>query len=126
MAITYTWDIENVDVLPSYNNHENVVFRVVWNCKAEDSDGNTKDQSGVVELDIDSTAENFIPVDQLTKQNIIDWVKATVAVSVIEKGLIPATKTISFRDTSEPTITVAQQLAALADKADTTPQPDSE
>jgi len=126
MAITYTWDIENVDILPSYNNHENVVFRVVWNCKAEDADGNIKDQSGVVELDIDSTAENFIPVDQVTKQNIIDWVKETVAVSVIEKGLIPATKTISFRDTAEPTVTVAQQLSALADQSDVTPQPDSE
>jgi hypothetical protein len=123
MPITYTWDIENVDVLPSHNGNENVVFRVVWNCKAEDADGNTKDQSGVVELDIDSESENFIPVDQVTKQNIIDWVKATVAVSVIEKGLIPAVKTISFRNVSESTATVAQQLEALSQQSDTTPQP---
>jgi hypothetical protein len=126
MAITYTWDVENVDVLPSHNGNENVVFRVVWNCKAEDDEGNSKDQSGVIELDIDSDSDNFIPVDQVTKQNIIDWVKATVAVSVIEKGLIPAVKTISFRDAAEPTVTVAQKLADLANQSDVTPQPDSE
>jgi hypothetical protein len=39
MATTYTWDVENVDLIGSHNGNENVVFRVVWKCTAADDAG---------------------------------------------------------------------------------------
>lgn len=124
MATTYTWDVENVDLLGSHNGNENVVFRVVWKCTAQDDAGNTKDQVGVVELDPNVSPETFISVDNVTKQNIIDWVKSTVAVNVIERDLIPNITTITFRNTGT-NVTVSEMIAEAAAKQNTTPDPDN-
>ena len=111
MATTYTWDIENVDLLDSHNGNENVVYRVVWKCTATNDDGASKYQVGVVDLDINNTSTQFISIESVTKQNIIDWVTATVAVNVIQRDLIPGVKTISFAKSTSTSITVAEQLA---------------
>ena len=125
MATTYTWDIENVDLIDNHEGNENVVFRVVWKCTATSDNGKTKDQVGVVELNPNVPSENFIPVEQVTKQNIIDWVKSTVAVSVIERDLNPGVTTITFMNTTGTNVTVAEQIAAAAAKQDTTPDPNN-
>jgi len=125
MATTYTWDIENVDLIDNHEGNENVVFRVVWKCTATSDSGKTKDQVGVVELNPNVAAEDFIPVDQVTKQDIINWVKNTVAVSVIERDLNPSVTSITFMNTTGTNITVAEQLAAANNKQDTTPDPNN-
>jgi hypothetical protein len=125
MATTYTWDIENVDLIDNHEGNENVVFRVVWKCTATSDTGRTKDQVGVVELNPNVSSEDFIPVEQVTKQNIIDWVKSTVAVSVIERDLNPGVTTITFMNTTGTNVTVAEQIAAAAAKQDTTPDPNN-
>ncbi len=125
MATTYTWDIENVDLLNSHGGNENVVFRVVWKCTATGDSGSEKSQIGVVELNPNVDPENFIPVESVTKQNIIDWVKSTVAVAVIERDLNPDVTTITFSNTTGTTVTVADQIAAAAAKQDTTPDPNN-
>ncbi len=125
MATTYNWDIETVDLLNSHGGNENVVFRVVWKCTAISDSGTEKSQIGVVELDPNVPPENFISVENVTKQNIIDWVKSTVAVTVIERDLNPEVTTITFANTPEATVTVADQIAAAAAKLDTTPDPNN-
>ena len=125
MATTYTWDIENVDLLNSHGGNENVVFRVVWKCTATSDSGSERSQIGVVELNPNTDPENFIPVENVTKQNIIDWVKATVAVAVIERDLNPALTTITFSNTTGTSVTVADQIAAAAAKQNTTPDPNN-
>ncbi len=123
MATTYEWDIENVDLIDNHEGNENVVFRVVWKCTATADSGKSKNQIGVIELNPAVDPENFIPVEEVTKQNIIDWVKASVPVSVIERDLNPGVTTISFMNTTGTSVTVAEQLAAAAAKQDQTPDP---
>lgn len=124
MATTYTWDIENVDILDSYNGNQDVVYRVVWKCTATNDDGASKYQVGVVDLDINNTSTQFVSIESVTKQDIINWVTATVAVSVIERDLIPGVKSISFANTTETSITVAEQIAIEAANKDN-PNPDN-
>jgi hypothetical protein len=114
MTISYTWDIENVTVLDSYNENEKVVSRVVWKCIATDNAGNSKSQLGVVDLDINNSAD-FIPASQVTKQQIINWVTDKVPKEMIENNLMPTTSTtVSFSDTDFTTTVSDQILAAEA------------
>ncbi len=125
MATTYEWDIETVDLLDSHGGNENVVFRVVWKCTATADNGNTKSQIGVIELDPNVDPENFISAESVTKQHVIDWVKATVPVAVIERDLNPGTTSISFMRTTSTNVTIAEQIAEAAAKRDTTPDPNN-
>jgi hypothetical protein len=65
---------------------------------------------GVVELDIDNITD-FRPADQVTKEQIIEWVKSKVAVTVIENSLMPNIKTLSFADSTTTNVTVTEQIA---------------
>jgi hypothetical protein len=122
MATTFTWDVQNVELLPSHNGNEDVVYRVVWSCTATTDAGVSKEQIGVIELDINASGD-FIPASEVTKQNIIDWVKAKVHVQVIEQGLIP-TKTVTFLGTTATNTLLSDQIAAESAKTDVTPTPD--
>ena len=110
MATTYTWSLQNVDLLDSHEGNEDVVYRVVWQCTATSDSGKTKSQMGVVELDIDNITD-FRPADQVTKEQIIEWVKSKVAVTVIENSLMPNIKTLSFADSTITNVTITEQIA---------------
>jgi hypothetical protein len=110
MATTFTWSLQNVDLLDSHEGNEDVVYRVVWQCVATSDSGKTKSQIGVVELDVDNIT-NFTPADQVTKEQIIEWVKSKVAVAVVEKSLMPEVRTISFADNTATNVTIADQIA---------------
>jgi hypothetical protein len=96
MSITYTWGVENIDLIPSKDGYENIVYRVVWKCTAESSTGESKSQIGVVELNVNNIDSNFTPIDQVTQSDVVGWVKQVVAVQSIESGLIPDIKTATF------------------------------
>lgn len=38
MAISYTWDVNTVDVYPTHNEQSNVIYRVHWKLKATDTE----------------------------------------------------------------------------------------
>lgn len=115
---TYTWDIQTVEILPNYGGKQNVVHRVVWICTAESATGETKSQTGVIELDINKPSDNFISANSLTKEQIINWVKELVAVKVVEDGLMPATQTISFVGVTDNNATLEDQLAAASENSE--------
>ena len=123
MATSFIWDVQNVDLLDTHNGNENVVFRVVWKCTATADDGKSKSQIGVVELDVNNTSTQFISISEVTKEMIIGWVKDKVAVKVVEDGLMPNVKTLSFEENSEGTVTVAEVIASNAAKAEEPPAP---
>jgi hypothetical protein len=123
MAVTYTWDIETVDLLNSHNGNADVVYRVVWKCTATSDTGATKDQIGVVELDISNVgvADTFVPIAEVSKQQIIDWVVATVPTAVIYRDLNPEVRSLNFAKVAS-TITVSEQILNLeAEKSSLTP-----
>lgn len=122
MATTYTWSLQNVDLLDSHEGNEDVVYRVVWQCSATSDTGKTKSQMGVVELDIDNITD-FKPADQVTKEQIIEWVKSKVAVTVIENSLMPNIKTLSFADSTTTNVTITEQIAMAAAQSEQPPTP---
>ena len=124
MATTFTWNINNVDLIPLHNERENVIYKVVWECVAT-ADDKTKSQMGVIELDVNTTSTNFISIEEVTKEQIITWVKEKVAVKVIEDGLMPTLRTISFADVTATNVTVAVQLAAAEAASNLPPSPDA-
>lgn len=123
MATTFTWDVQNVDLLDSHNGNENVVFRVVWQCTATADDGKSKSQIGVVELDVNNTSTQFISIADVTKEMIIDWVKSAVAVKVIEDGLMPNVRTLTFGAGSDGSVTVAEVMASNQADEENPPAP---
>lgn len=127
MAVTFKWDVDNIELYDEYNGLEDVVYRVVWKCTAtDDSTGTTKDQIGVIDLDLPTTSTGYISIAELPRSQIVEWVKTKVAVTVVETGLNPRQRTVSFMDTTSTTITVAEQAAISAAQntsSDVTPTP---
>lgn len=125
MAVTYDWGVETIEMYEEYNGLENVVYRVVWKCIATSDTGVQKDQIGVVDLDLPTTSTGYVSIADLPRTQIVDWVKSKVAVSVIERSLVPHSKTVSFMETTSTTVTVAEQIAAnQAAQPSDTPTPD--
>lgn len=116
MAVTYTWDVENIELYEEYNGLEDVVYRVVWSCTAtSDVDGvRPKSQMGVIDLDLPTTSTGYVSIAELPRSQIVDWVKSKVPVQVVERGLMPNTKSVSFSGNTSNSVTVAEQLAANA------------
>lgn len=64
--------IESINVIPSINGCINAIKRIVWHVIFE-KDGIQSQGAGETYLN-DPVAESFIPIDQLTDQQVIDWV----------------------------------------------------
>jgi hypothetical protein len=73
------WIIENVKRTSS----EGLVVKINYNVVAKDKEL-IANKRGSVELSGDPNAEDFIPFEDLTRQNLVDWVKANVNVEAIE------------------------------------------
>jgi len=72
--ITHTFKIQRVQTLPQVNEHTNVVVRVHWTVEFL-ADG--IQSLGAGDTVLDTTAiESFTPVDQITEQQMVDWVVA--------------------------------------------------
>lgn len=88
MAISYEWKIEQMEAYPEKDGFSDVVFTVHWRVNA--ADGNYSATSyGSVGVQLDTT-QNFTPYNQLTKEQVVSWVKdalGTEQVTQIESGL---------------------------------------
>lgn len=122
MATTFDWTITHVDLLDSHGGNDDVVFRVNWMCTATSDSGKTASQIGVVELDVDNITD-FTPASQVTKEQIISWVKDKVAVAVVEKGLMPSTRTINFSTDTSTAATIVDVIAANEAEKEQPPTP---
>lgn len=104
MAVTYEWDVQSIDVIEEHGDQEHVICRVVWKCTATSGD-KTREIIGVQELNVDNLSPDFVPFDQVTKEQILEWTKVWLNVPAIEKSLIPNTYTKSFLPDPAPTTT---------------------
>lgn len=71
MAITITYKVYEVGVLPVHGQYENVVARVSWGAEYEDQ-GFSSQHSDLSLLTVDNI-QSFIPIQQVTKDKIIEW-----------------------------------------------------
>jgi hypothetical protein len=73
MTVTYTWNVVQMDAYPQYHDETNVVFQVHWNLTATDGEY-TGYVYGAVRVMIEEGAV-FTPYENLTKEQVIGWVK---------------------------------------------------
>ena len=95
MAITYTWNVNTVDVYPSEEGHSNVIYNVHWRLNATDTEvdaeGNPYVASvyGTQSLDT-SDLSNFTNFDSVTSSQVQGWVEGAMgeeAVQGLKDGL---------------------------------------
>jgi hypothetical protein len=73
MNITYK--LYEVGVLPTVGGHQNVVARVRWGIEYEES-GVVSMAAGESLLNVNDI-QSFIPIEQLSREQVIDWAFAT-------------------------------------------------
>lgn len=74
-----TWTITNMKRQPS----DGLVTEVFWGADAEDGEP-TASYYGKTVFERD---ESFVPFEELTKEQVLEWVKATLDVEAIEAKL---------------------------------------
>ena len=95
--ISYKWAIDKVQVLPEHDNGStNVVTHVYWSCVATDeasgiSAANAADRKLTL-------GDSFIPFDQLTEQQVLDWCFETQIVEIKDlNGDVAETYTVQLK-----------------------------
>jgi len=89
MAITYTWNVNTVDVYPSEEGHSNVIYLVHWRLNATDTEvdaeGNPYVASvyGTQSLDT-SDLSNFTNFDSVTSSQVQGWVEAAMGAEAVQ------------------------------------------
>ena len=95
MATTYEWNCKTVDVHPAEGDYTNVVYNVHWILtgvsEEVDGEGNpyTATSIGTQVLDT-SEITDFIPVEELTNEEITSWTKVAMGeeqVSALETSV---------------------------------------
>lgn len=80
MAITYNWDIVQMDCAPSENGLSKVIKTVHWQVEASEGDLNARSY-GAVGLS-SPNPDSFIAFDELDKGQAITWLKAALDASM--------------------------------------------
>lgn len=92
---TYNWDCKTVDVYPTQENLEKVIYNVHFKVTGISDQLNdfgepySFTQNGTQALDVVGI-ENFIPFSELTNEQVTGWVKAAMGeekVASIESGI---------------------------------------
>jgi hypothetical protein len=80
MTITYTWKVTGLKVQNVSENKENAVVQTYWEKIGTDENGNEGKFSGATPFTPDPTDNSgpFVPFDQLTEENVLDWIKSIV------------------------------------------------
>ena len=97
MAISYEWDVKNVDTYPSHtdsqdpaNTESDVVYNVHWRLSGEDNANNDADGNpvsagvyGSVGLDVSDLAD-FTSFADLTVSDVQAWVEAAIGADQVQ------------------------------------------
>lgn len=84
MAVTYTWDIVQLETYPSLDGKVDALCTVHW--KLAGQEGNVLvELAGATGLNQTSTEEDFVPYEDLTKNTVIQWVKDTLGESGVKE-----------------------------------------
>lgn len=77
--ITYTWKITGLKT-QNVGDKPNAVVQTYWQKIGTDEDGNEGTFSGATPFTVDPTDESgpFIPFEDLTEENVLDWIKTVV------------------------------------------------
>jgi hypothetical protein len=89
MAISYTWDVNTVDVYPTDGDYTDVIYNVHWRLNATDTqvdaEGNpyTASVYGTQVLDT-SDLSGFIDFDSVTSSQVQGWVESAMGAEEVQ------------------------------------------
>ena len=89
MAISYTWDVNTVDVYPTDEGHSDVIYNVHWRLNATDTqvdaEGNpyTASVYGTQVLET-SDLSNFTDFDSVTSSQVQGWVEGAMGAEEVQ------------------------------------------
>jgi hypothetical protein len=114
MSISYTWDVNTVDVYPTDEGHSNVIYNVHWRLNATDTEvdaeGNpyTASAYGTQSLDT-SDLSNFTDFDSVTSSQVQGWVESAMGEEEVQslKDSLDAKIADEINPTSETKTLVA-------------------
>ncbi len=80
MAIVYAWKVTSIKVT-EINDTQNVVVYAYWEKTGKDEEGNEGTFYGGTSFSTNNALEGstFIPFDELTETEVIEWIKASIA-----------------------------------------------
>jgi hypothetical protein len=80
MAITYTWKVTNLKKLDSIEGLSDVAVHARWTRTGTDADGYSGEFNGATPLRLpDSGSSNFTPFEELSEEQVIEWIKGEIA-----------------------------------------------
>jgi trehalose utilization protein len=85
MAVTYTWMVHSMATKPSVSGVSNAVQKIYWECQGREGSSMMRAQ-GCVEL-ADPDPENFVNYDDLTEDDVLNWVWGNVGKEKVEDAL---------------------------------------
>ena len=89
MSISYTWDVNTVDVYPTDEGHSDVIYNVHWRLNATDTqvdaEGNpyTASAYGTQVLDT-SDLSDFIDFDSVTSAEVQGWTESAMGTEEVQ------------------------------------------
>lgn len=78
-----TWKITGIKVLPQVEGQVDVVSKVAWVAKLSEAD-KTASECGDARLEY-TAGSTFVPFEQLTEEQLVDWVKAALGEEEVAK-----------------------------------------
>jgi len=89
MAITYTWNVVQMDAYPEKDGLTDVVFTAHWTLNGDDGEGHSGSAYGSVGVTLDEGGA-YTPFAELTQEQVVGWVKDSLGaeqVSSLESGI---------------------------------------
>ena len=83
MAVTYTWNIVQLETYPSLDGKVDALCTVHWRLAGQEGDV-LVELAGATGLNQTSTEEDFIAYEDLTKDMVVQWVKDTLGESAVD------------------------------------------
>lgn len=88
MANTYNWIIPTLDAKIQEGDLENVIYNVHWRYIAKDESDESIMATRIGVLNVQyKEGEPFIPYDELTKENVINWLESGMDISSLQEQL---------------------------------------
>lgn len=75
MSITFTFNITQLEVAPSFDGETDVVTRVRYNYIGVNESGYSGSFAGATPVPPPASGSTFVPFDQLTQEEVVNWLE---------------------------------------------------
>lgn len=98
------WKIDNLEVKPQIDGFQNVVWTVHWRVFAKEGDVSASIYGSSTLTFDPTTATDFVNYDDLTENQVIDWVKTSMGPESVQSVEAAAAAELN-RNLNPPTVT---------------------